>query len=257
MKKLLLSIVCVFTLHLLNAQFAPCDPGNWINVVPDSLVNKDSWLFPEDLSCVRQGIAYQEIVYFKVPNSAEVGDLGVVTIDSALLEGVSSLPPGLSYQSDKASNTWGGGAIGCVSLEGTTVVAVADYVPGIDFKLYINSLGTQDTTFNNFTLSVQHPDSCATWPYSVEELDNDDLLVKGYPQPANTEVFFDVSSKEAGTATLTVFNSMGRIVDEKNYFLDYNRNQLTYNLEKLPEGIYFYKMKINANIKTGNLLIQR
>ena len=113
MKKLLL-LLFAFTAY--NLSFSQC--------TPDPLYADSSWgIWPDEQTNFMSGdigVAYQQIVNFKVPLDA--GDIDSafagVPVDSVVLNNVSNLPPGISYACNVPSCTWYGDSAGCANIDG-------------------------------------------------------------------------------------------------------------------------------------------
>ena len=113
MKKLLLLL---FTFTAYNLSISQC--------TPDPLYADSSWgIWPDEQTNFMSGdigVAYQQIINFKVPIDA--GDIDSafagVPVDSVVLNNVSNLPPGISYACNVPSCTWYGDSAGCANIDG-------------------------------------------------------------------------------------------------------------------------------------------
>ncbi|NOR86970.1 MAG: T9SS type A sorting domain-containing protein, partial [Bacteroidales bacterium] len=88
-------------------------------------------------------------------------------------------------------------------------------------------------------------------------------IVSAKPNPFSQNITFSFYNEEAATASLQIFNVNGIQVTEihqseflsgEQYFRwDGNSNKG----EKLPNGIYFYRLKLNENVFMGKVILQR
>lgn len=83
-----------------------------------------------------------------------------------------------------------------------------------------------------------------------------DLAVKAYPNPASTQVVFDIQMKESGDVRLVVFNSIGKQVTSRVDTPKINSNsRILWNTINVAPGIYFYRITAGNNTLTGKLIV--
>jgi hypothetical protein len=72
-----------------------------------------------------------------------------------------------------------------------------------------------------------------------------------FPNPAADNVTIRINSVKATEGKLSIYNTLGATVNEKQISLSEGKNKVDVNVENLPAGIYF------ASIKTGNTAITK
>lgn len=74
--------------------------------------------------------------------------------------------------------------------------------------------------------------------FGVEENDWS-ILSNPYPNPTNGKISVDLQLIEANDFTITVYNNTGQLMFQSANNLSSGNNKLTFDLEKLPNGIYY------------------
>ncbi|MEZ5055906.1 MAG: T9SS type A sorting domain-containing protein [Saprospiraceae bacterium] len=90
---------------------------------------------------------------------------------------------------------------------------------------------------------------------AIDELSDDRLSVKAYPNPFSTQTQINVEMKESGDALLTVYDQTGRLVWKEQR--DVLAGNQVFNLEgKLFKsgGIYYYKVQNGSRTESGKLI---
>jgi hypothetical protein len=88
------------------------------------------------------------------------------------------------------------------------------------------------------------------------------LLLPAHPNPTSsntTEVTFTIGLRKSGTATLKLFDLLGR---EQSVVLDaHNQAQgisdIHFETKRIPNGTYVYRLEALGEVRTGQLVIQR
>jgi len=141
-----------------------------------------------------------------------------------------NLPANNSYYLDDIESTADGG---CVAA-GTTGNPQNTWVVKTD------SLGCADSTGCVYT--------------GVEELEKTADEVKLYPNPTNTEVTVETIIGASETGFIYFYNMLGEQLLQEQL----SNNKTVCNVSQLPQGIYFYRVKISGNPdETGKLVIIR
>lgn len=79
--------------------------------------------------------------------------------------------------------------------------------------------------------------------------------VIAYPNPVKTSTTFTITLKEAGSATLSLYNMNGKIVYQATYpDLTAGTHNIHFERGDLPSGVYLYQLSSNG-IRTGRHLI--
>lgn len=99
-----------------------------------------------------------------------------------------------------------------------------------------------DVSFDGST--TLHPRIVTATPTSPVSVPYEYQLKQNYPNPFNPSTIIEYSIKEAGLVKLSVFDLNGReIVKLVNEFKSAGNYTISFNAEKLPAGIYFYRLE--------------
>ena len=92
-------------------------------------------------------------------------------------------------------------------------------------------------------------------PSSVEIYGN-------YPNPFNPSTKIKYSLPESGIVNITVFNTLGEVVESINIFSNAGLNEFSFNAANLSTGVYLYKISLeslssgnNLQSKTGKMIL--
>ncbi len=250
----------LFTLGLsalASIGFAQCDPSqhnSGLSTHPDSL-----WIYPGNLDCIEQGVTYSDVLYIKFPEKYDASEqgLGMVTLTSIEVDDDAlnaSLPSGITAVANETDWTWdvAGGPIGCVTISGTTVASVGEYIPTLDITAVVGFIPIPESFTGDMKINVIAPGApCVQEPISVEELDQS-FVSKIYPQPASSMLNFEFDRK-VNNAQFKLINVIGEVVLTKNIL---SSNQFSVDVEGLSQGTYFYVLDSKSLSQTGKIMIQ-
>jgi hypothetical protein len=92
---------------------------------------------------------------------------------------------------------------------------------------------------------------------SVKEF-TDQIMISVYPNPSTGTVNFKFSITEPSPVTLDIYSITGVLVERifNENVESGNDNLVTFN-NKLPEGVYFYRLKIGNSTKSGKFIISQ
>jgi len=83
---------------------------------------------------------------------------------------------------------------------------------------------------------------------------NPDLIdLSVFPNPFNNSVSFMLDNEE-GLVQFDVFDSFGRLVYEKETYLDNQNNKLIWNAGNMARGIYYYRIKSRNGLAVGKII---
>lgn len=77
---------------------------------------------------------------------------------------------------------------------------------------------------------------------SIERNYSQKFSVKLYPNPTNSNTTLQIRTNVKDNILLEVYDSMGKIVDSENLFLENEISTISINTENLSEGIYYVKV---------------
>jgi hypothetical protein len=86
--------------------------------------------------CINKGVFFDEVLYFKNFTAVVVPGFGTVNVDSLKFNNLNNLPCNISWQSNKASNTYASGENGCIRIFGTTNDNTGQYTVDPNVTVY-------------------------------------------------------------------------------------------------------------------------
>ena len=78
-----------------------------------------------------------------------------------------------------------------------------------------------------------------------------------YPNPATGNASLIVDAKKSGTASFSIFNTVGALIDNQSTYLKQGMNVIAINTESLANGIYFINNSNEKNSEVLKLIIAR
>jgi hypothetical protein len=249
MKKLLLIISAVFAISFANAQCTPDPQYTSPGIYPDSATN--------------MMVAYELTPYSQTITNVVPADTCVLilfppctllSLDSVVVESLTGLPPGLTFQCDNADCQYPGGQTGCAIISGTPnagTAAIWDLT--IELSAYVGGFGVP----NPFTLDYYFIEVLPQ-VNSVDENENNAFAIRqNKPNPFDEVTSIEYSLTENGKVTFEVYNLVGELVDSKSVNGNKGLNRLQFDGSELANGAYIYKMTNNGNTITKRMVISR
>ncbi len=228
LKKITLFITLLASIQFAQAQCTPDPALNYPGISPNKLPNGIV------------GESYSQVISLMVPLDTSItlsGTLYNVRVDSASVISIENVPSNFSYEADKPTRTWAGGAKGCARLFGTPLESdVKDWVIWVKVLTYFKVVGLS----NQFTrLDSSLIDFKVAMPNSLFEL-NAIQSVPSYPNPAKTEVNIPIE-RSNGIVELMAYDLMGK---EATILYQYDTfsNEIKVNVSELPQGVYMVKI---------------
>ncbi len=91
---------------------------------------------------------------------------------------------------------------------------------------------------------------------NIEELERTNLGIKIYPNPANIQSVISYDLSEKSNVIFTIYDMMGREVDKLiKINEDVGEHKITYNVEKLRNGTYFYRLTAGAHSSYNKIIV--
>jgi hypothetical protein len=78
-----------------------------------------------------------------------------------------------------------------------------------------------------------------------------------YPNPANDQVIVDVPMEQEGNVSVSIIDPSGKIALSQQKTLVKGESQFTFQLNALPNGVYFVQVRNGELANTRKLVIQR
>ena len=184
-----------------------------------------------------------------------------------------NLPPGLNFGSSTPAVNNGtvngapaflfpGNANNCASIFGTPTTA-GTYSLLMEVTAYANgpagSCPTSPTVMGGTAVSTQtlayyHITIAA--PAGVEELGNDKMaLYQNVPNPFSNSTDIKFYVEDESEATITVYNTLGAIVNQKTITTIVGENKVTIKADDLASGTYIYSLKYKNAVTTKRMLV--
>ena len=250
MKKLLFSaLIAISSIFQANAQCT----------IDTSLIPPGQFSYPDTLPCVERGVAYSQIVQFKIPGTINAQDFGspiplTFYVDSMVITGVTGLPTGITATYNPSSGVFYGGQGGCFKVAGTTNDPVGNYpatiqgtitVHGQAFPGFFDGDTTIDLSalpsgspFGNLSLDVINTgDVCRPSTVGINDVKSFNAVVKAYPVPATNVLNVDINTVERINGDVFVVDVMGRKVFTQKIDLIGNQS-IAIDVINFAKGIY-------------------
>lgn len=247
MKKLLLAITAVFAFSFAEAQCTPDAQFTAPGIYPDSATN--------------MMVAYELTAYSQTITNVVPADTCVVilfppcttlSLDSVVVESLTGLPPGLTFQCDNAECQYPGGQSGCAIISGTPPSGSAGTYPlTIQLSAYVGGFGIA----NPFTLDYYFIEVLPQVNSVAENESNAFAIKQNKPNPFDDVTSIEYSLTENGKVTFEVYNLVGELVDSKSINGNKGMNRLQFDGSELSNGAYIYKMTNNGNTITKRMVI--
>lgn len=192
------------------------------------------------------GVAYSEILQFKVPLDTSVNGL-TANIDYLKVLNISNLPAGFQLNCNPANCTFPGGSFGCGELAGTggpadsVVLKVA-----IELKFSSNgqSLVTTDTIRDIIFVTKGF----------VSQEEQSDIKLDLYPIPADRELTLSFESMDQ-TSELSIRDLSGKEIFKASR--EANSNKIwKLDVSSIPNGIYIYTLKNGLRTNSGRFSVE-
>lgn len=234
-----LIFACIlFTAHLVMAQ---CTPRT----------NMTGYIEPEQLDDATAGTPYSQVVYFKVPKDTVLeynGTPVAVSVVNSKILSMQGIPPGFTYQCNKANCTFAGGANGCAVISGTPTLAQVGSYP-IKIFVQTNTLIANSIPLSRIDSGVYDFEIVA--PVSNRSVSGHTKLFQVYPNPAHQQLTVHMASGEAGEFTIS--NLLGNVLYRKQLNTS---EDITLSTTQWPAGVYLVQLKAGEKINTQKILIR-
>ncbi len=78
-----------------------------------------------------------------------------------------------------------------------------------------------------------------------------------YPNPFTTTTTFSYTLQQPSTVQITIFNHLGEQVEVIRQQQPSGKQQVTWNAEGQPSGVYYYRMQAGNQIASGKMILVR
>ena len=119
---------------------------------------------------------------------------------------------------------------------------------------YFWSVQAVDNNFSGSIFSEEGTFTITTVRIEENEIQNTFLALSNYPNPFTTSTTIEYDLKQPEKVILTIYNQMG----ERVYQIDENqtqgKQQLIWNVENFPDGIYYYRFQAGDQVASGKMI---
>jgi len=266
MKKFFLLPLCLLLLGSAQLAAQNCEPDMELpdTVIVFPLPYQDD--FPErglqDTACVAAG--YATTIQVRIPETFMIGTTEVAVNSVEIREeGISNLPESFTYSCNPPDCVFLPEEVGCIQIEGTAVPAD---VGMHDLKINVNvvtaiapipyTLPDGELVPGNYFFFVKEEGSANCLVDAREVVENAfDLRIQPNPFSDYSEVY--VNLPEGGEFELSVYNTLGTLVQERTIDLVSGENRFSFDGSNLATGMYIFRLQRGAAAASGRLLIQR
>ena len=221
--------------------------------VPDTAnckdINEPGQICPDSLPVAVLNTYYEQVVTIIPPYEYDLGD-GVISIHKILIDSVTKLPPGLSYEFN-ATELFPNISY-CVLISGTPVQTgtfpLNIYItPFVEFVgSIVQGAQTQDDT----SLFIQVNSTTGLPPMSTDQF----KLLSVKPNPFTISSSIGLNSVKFGVGELYVFYITGQMAHHEEFWVQPGKNYFDFRGEKLRKGIYLYKVSFMGKSFTSRVV---
>ncbi|MFZ1330539.1 MAG: T9SS type A sorting domain-containing protein [Flavobacteriales bacterium] len=252
MKKVILSVIIAASAGSAMAQACTPDPiyaDSLFGIWPDTTTNMAPGMV---------GIAYEQVLNMIIPSDAGLIDpqYAGVALDSIALDGLTGMPPGLSYACNSqtpAPCSYITGQLGCAIITGVPTTE-GTYPLSIEVTAYTAFFGQVipvPQTFGGYSIVIAQN--------TVGILEGS-LIAAGsaraVPNPFTTNTNIEFQMSRSGQVQLSVFNLLGEKLWSKTVNGKSGLNKVPYENTDLQDGIYLFKVESGNDVFTGRMVVR-
>ncbi|NUM30742.1 MAG: T9SS type A sorting domain-containing protein [Bacteroidetes bacterium] len=196
---------------------------------PDTSIHKAGF-YPKTLPDAQLNVAYEQTINFKIFKDTVVNVFGsdqTAIVDSAVIVNVKNMPPGLSFQLNKASKSYTPEEVGCALINGVPTKS-GNFTLNIIIGFYAKVLGFpifRADSINTFSIKVNGSNS-------FDNLSKNGFVFFPNPVKGNT-IFLNLKN--------TLFNNEIKIFDNRGVLI-YDTKTIEKSLKidfDFPSGLYW------------------
>jgi len=119
---------------------------------------------------------------------------------------------------------------------------------GDELRFTLDSLKIWDMVVMEFE---SKPTAIDSEPKSVKTF----KLMPNYPNPFNATTLIRFTAKTRKSGGLKVFNNTGQKIEDRQITVAPGYNEVPFHSFSLPSGIYFYQLKIGAQVGSAKMIL--
>jgi len=199
------------------------------------------------------GVNYETVITMKVPTDTSYGTLSA-TIDSMVLNSVSGLPPGFSYECSNAQCSFPGGEFGCIRVFGISNDNANAKTWAIDVEFTIHTSGpslVMPYALSDYSISLDSGEAL-----TVPEIRDRDMRFVLEPNPLtiNSTLTFDLP--EDGRYILDIYSLIGSNVAHIESVGQAGRHIQNLSDYSKDPGVYFISLKQGTYARSMRFIVQ-
>ena len=248
MKNLVSGILALlFTTGITISGYGQC--------VPDTAnckdINEPGQICPDTLPVAVLNADYEQVITIIPPYEFDLGD-GVIPIYKIIIDSVTNLPPGLSYEPN-ATELFPDSAY-CVLISGTpaqtgTFPLNIYITPFIIIELLEDTVKF-DQTLDDTSLFITVQSATGLPAISTDQI----MLLPVKPNPFTMSARIGLTSDKFGVGNLYVFYITGQMAHHEEIWVQPGKNYFDFRGETLRKGIYLYKVSFMGKSFTSRVV---
>ena len=223
--------------------------------VPDTAnckdIDKPGQICPDNLPVAVLNTPYEQVITIIPPYEFDLGT-GVIPIYKIVLDSVTNLPPGISYEAN-AIELFPDNAY-CVLISGTPV-QTGTFPLNICITPFVIIELLQDTVQldqikDDTSLFIQVNSTSGLPAMSTDQVS----LLTVNPNPFTISSRIGLNSDKFGVGELYVFYITGQMAHHEEIWIQPGKNYFDFRGEKLRKGIYLYKVSFMGKSFTSRVV---
>lgn len=251
MKKTLLTLTLALAFIGAQAQCVPDAQFTLPGIYPDSATGMPGAFV---------GQSYNEVITIIAPLDTSVLFSGItipVTVQTIELTNVTGLPGSFSYDCEGGNCTFVGGATSCAVLSSPSPTAAE--IGSHQIFMYTTTtvdagwagIQTQEDTIDYYYIDVSAATSV------INQFNNFTFELKDvFPNPVNNQAKVQFISGKQTNVTFTVFNYLGKKVEERNITATRGVNNIDINASNYANGMYLYSINNGEQVVSKRMVVK-
>ncbi len=221
--------------------------------VPDTAnckdIDKPGQICPDTLPVAVLDTYYEQVITIIPPDTFDLGG-GLIPIHKIIIDSVTNLPPGLSYEAN-ATELFPDIAY-CVLISGTPTETDTFFLKicVTPFVVFMGSIVQGAQTVDDTSLFIIVQSSTGLPVMSTDQV----TLLPVKPNPFTMSSRIGLTSDKFGVGELHVFYITGQMVYHEEIWVQPGKNYFDFRGETLRKGIYLYKVSFMGKSFTSRVV---